>query len=75
MWSIDRYVNLLMGEIPRLLDDENGYGPKGKDFIAHVDIPEDVKSAFNELKKIYGNEVRNANPIYATKENYHSCKY
>ncbi len=69
MWSIDRYVNLLMGEIPRLLDDENGYGPNGKDFIAHVDIPEDVKSALNELKKIYGNEVRNANPLYATKEN------
>lgn len=66
MWHIDRYINLLMGEIPRLSDDENGYGPKGKDFIAHVDIPEDVKSAFNQLKRIYGNEVRIANPLYAT---------
>ena len=26
MWPINRYVNLLMGEIPRLSDDANGYG-------------------------------------------------
>ena len=25
MWDMDRYVNLLMGEIPRLRDDGNGY--------------------------------------------------
>lgn len=25
MWDIERYVTLLMGEIPRLRDDENGY--------------------------------------------------
>lgn len=25
MWDIDRYITLLMGEIPRLRDDENGY--------------------------------------------------
>lgn len=28
MWKMERYINLLMGEIPRLTDDENGYGPK-----------------------------------------------
>ncbi|WP_029319052.1 hypothetical protein [Butyrivibrio sp. AE3004] len=28
MWNLDRYVNLLMGEIPWLQDDINGYGPK-----------------------------------------------
>ena len=65
MWEIDRYLNLLMGEIPRLRDDENGYGPAGKGFIAHVDIPGDVENAFSELKKSYGDQIREANPIYA----------
>ena len=59
-----RYVNLLMGEIPRLSDDKNGYGPKGKNFIAHVDIPMDVKTAFDELSKVYS--AREANPLYAS---------
>ena len=67
MWDIDRYVNLLMGEIPRLKDDENGYGPKGKNFIAHVDIPETVFDAFKQLKAVYGDITREANPEYASK--------
>ena len=67
MWDIDRYVNLLMGEIPRLKDDENGYGPKGKNFIAHVDIPEAVYDAFKQLQAVYGDITREANPEYASK--------
>ena len=67
MWTVDRYVNLLMGEIPRLTDDENGYGPNGKNFIAHVDIPEAVKIAFEELKFVYGDKTREANPLYSSK--------
>ena len=51
MWDIDRYVSLLLGEIPRLTDDVNGYGPNGKNFIIHVDIPQNVQSAFNEVSK------------------------
>ena len=66
MWSINRYVNLLMGEIPRLSDDANGYGPNGKNYIVHVDIPENVKIAFEELKMVFGSETREANPLYAT---------
>ena len=69
MWSINRYVNLLMGEIPRLSDDANGYGPNGKNYIAHVDIPENVKIAFEELKMVFGNATREANPLYATNMN------
>ena len=65
MWDIDRYISLLMGEIPRLSDNENGYGPSGKDFIAHVDIPEGVEIAFHELCKEYAGAVREANPLYA----------
>lgn len=64
MWDMERYVSLLLGEIPRLTDDENGYGPAGKDFIAHVDIPERVKQAFEALREEYA--VREANPLYAS---------
>lgn len=66
MWDINRYIGLLMGEIPRLSDDENGYGPKGKNFIAHVDIPEEVRDAFDELCNEYSELVREANPLYAS---------
>ena len=48
-------------------DDENGYGPKGKNFIAHVDIPETVYDAFEQLQAVYGNITREANPEYASK--------
>ena len=67
MWTIGRYVNLLMGEIPRLRDDENGYGPVGKGYIAHVDIPPSVLAAYEQLKAVFGDETRAANPLYATK--------
>ena len=66
MWDIDRYITLLMGEIPRLTDDENGYGPEGKDYIAHVDVPQNVMEAFEELKQSYGDFVREANPEFAS---------
>ena len=68
MWDVDRYISLLMGEIPRLTDDENGYGPNGKQFIAHVDIPENVKEAFTQLRIHYGRRIREANPAFASEE-------
>lgn len=67
MWDISRYISLLLGEIPRLSDDENGYGPNGKGFIAHVDIPAEVRSAFEELCGEYSELIREANPLYASK--------
>lgn len=67
MWDMERYISLLLGEIPRLTDDENGYGPKGKDFIAHVEISSEVKGAFESLCENYSNLVRRANPLYASK--------
>ena len=60
MWEINRYISLLLGEIPRLSDDEDGYGPLGKDFIAHVDIPDEVKHAFHELCNEYSELIREA---------------
>lgn len=68
MWSINKYVELLMGEIPRLLDNADGYGPNGKGYIAHVDIPDEVQHAFKELKEVNGINIREANPLYASKE-------
>lgn len=67
MWNVKQYVMLLMGEISRLTDDKNGYGPNGKDYIVHVDIPQRVTDAFIYLKKEYGDFVRAANPLYETK--------
>ena len=67
MWDMERYISLLMGEIPRLSDDENGYGPNGKDFVAHVEIPMAVRNAFAELKNEYSELGRKANPLFASK--------
>lgn len=63
MWDMQRYINLLMGEIPRLRDDANGYGPLGKGFIAHVDIPPQVLAAHAALSKQFC--TREANPQFA----------
>ena len=55
-----------MGEIPRLTDNAEGYGPNGKKFICHVDIPENCFGRhLNYLKTVYGEETRAANPLYA----------
>ncbi len=66
MWQMDRFITLLMGEIPRLSDDAQGYGPNGQGFIAHVEIPEDVSKAFEELKEAGISIVRTANPAFAS---------
>ena len=58
MWDMDRYVSLLMGEIPRLTDNADGYGPLGRGYIAHVDVPDDVREAFVWLRDGYGACVR-----------------
>ena len=41
-WTFERYLGLLLGEIARLHDDENGYGPRGKNYLPHIDIPTEV---------------------------------
>lgn len=66
MWELERYVSLLLGEIPRLTDNETGYGPKGRGFIAHVDIPPKVQTAFTELSQAFPRSVREANEKYAS---------
>ncbi len=62
-WTLERYVELVMGEIPRLRDDENGYGPKGKGFIAHVDIPDAVERAYKALDEYFGEGLLKRNGL------------
>lgn len=58
LWQPEHYMSLLLSEIPRLRDDEQGYGPNGRDFIAHVDIPETVTAAWQRLARRYNHLLR-----------------
>jgi uncharacterized SAM-binding protein YcdF (DUF218 family) len=49
LWPIARYISLALGEIPRIRDDAQGYGPQGRDFITHVEIPAAVLQAWGTL--------------------------
>jgi len=53
LWPVGRFEDLVLGEIPRLRDDADGYGPKGRDFIEHVEIPAEVLAAFELLSLKY----------------------
>lgn len=55
LWSVERFLELVMGEIPRLRDDQEGYGPQGRNFIAHVDIPDEVEIAWSRLRQTLPN--------------------
>lgn len=46
LWPVARYISLMLGEIPRIRDDARGYGPRGQDFITHIDIPAEVEAAW-----------------------------
>ncbi|MNE90440.1 hypothetical protein D3C80_1879540 [compost metagenome] len=50
LWPVERYLSLVLGELPRLRDNVDGYGPMGRDFIAHVEIPAEVRSAWQILR-------------------------
>ncbi|KAK6437746.1 hypothetical protein LTR95_006062 [Oleoguttula sp. CCFEE 5521] len=54
LWEKQRFYELLVGEVARLHDDENGYGPKGKGFIGHVDVPKEVLKAADLLRSNLG---------------------
>jgi hypothetical protein len=58
VWSIRRFTDLILGEMCRLKDDEHGYGPRGADFIDHVDIPNDVLDAYHRLAGAHPQSVR-----------------
>jgi hypothetical protein len=54
LWEVKRLCELLVGEVTRLKDDENGYGPEGKGFIGHVDVPAEVEAAANRVRETLG---------------------
>ncbi|KAM0349643.1 hypothetical protein ACHAPU_003470 [Fusarium lateritium] len=58
LWSMERFTSLLVGEIPRMRDDENGYGPRGKGSIVHIDIPRKVEKAWETLCDLLGQKGR-----------------
>lgn len=61
LWDMERFIDLMMGEIPRMRDDENGYGPNGKGSIAHVDIWDEVEEAWGILREMLGDGKRTTN--------------
>lgn len=60
MWPMKRSLELVMGEIPRMRDDSNGYGPRGKGIIPHVDIPAEVEQAYSRLCDVIPNRRYNS---------------
>ena len=63
LWSRERFLDLLLGEIPRLKDDGNGYGPRGRGFIPHVDVPQEILETYDRVRGIIGNRTRSNNLI------------
>lgn len=57
-WQPDYFLSLVIGEIRRLNDDSFGYGPKGANFIPHVDVPETVLASYQRCKKKLIDDVR-----------------
>ena len=60
IWSRHRFTSLILGEIRRLRDDAQGYGPHGRNFIDHVDIPEPVEAAYERVAAAHPELVRPA---------------
>lgn len=48
-WTMERLLALILGEIRRLRDDQDGYGPKGRNFLPHVEIPEPVIESYERV--------------------------
>jgi hypothetical protein len=59
-WPPGRWAELVVGEVPRLRDDPAGYGPRGRGFIAHVDVPAEVEAAHAALRRAHPEWVRPA---------------
>ena len=42
---------MILGEVKRLRDDADGYGPRGAGFIGHVAIPAGIEDAWRRLAR------------------------
>lgn len=50
-WTTDYFLSLVLGEVRRLQDNEQGYGPKGANFIPHIDVPEIVIASYQRCQR------------------------
>jgi uncharacterized SAM-binding protein YcdF (DUF218 family) len=57
-WSKQRYISLVLGELRRLHDTPEGYGPCGRNYIDHIDIPHDVLLAYRNVAEAFPELVR-----------------
>ncbi|QNE21467.1 YdcF family protein [Kribbella qitaiheensis] len=57
-WSGRRFVSLVLGEIRRLHDTPEGYGPRGANHIGHVDVPPHVLLAYRNVAAEHPELVR-----------------
>ncbi len=64
MWPIERFMDLLSGEVPRLRNDKGGYGPEGEGYLAVVRVPPEIEEAQSLLEAYIGGH-RKANHLYA----------
>ena len=65
IWPIATYLEFLAGEVARLTDDEHGYGPRGSDFVVHVDVPPAIAQAAELLRAALStNACAPDEPIY-----------
>lgn len=49
LWTWPRFASLMLGEIPRLRNGPQGYGPLGKGFIVAVEIPAQIEEAYARI--------------------------
>ncbi|HUI51904.1 MAG TPA: YdcF family protein [Terriglobales bacterium] len=56
LWSKQRFLSIVLGEIKRLRNDENGYGPRGRNFLPAVEIPADVLASYTRLLQWVGSD-------------------
>lgn len=57
VWDKQRFLSLLMGELQRVYDDQNGYGPCGKNYMNHVDMPKEIYNAWQRVKQYLQGKV------------------
>ncbi|RBP63346.1 DUF218 domain-containing protein [Alkalibaculum bacchi] len=55
-WRKEYFFSLLFNEISKLHDTKDGYGPKGKNFIEHVDIPSNILYNYRQIKEMYNDK-------------------
>jgi uncharacterized SAM-binding protein YcdF (DUF218 family) len=53
-WTMERFLGLILGEIRRLYDNEEGYGPRGRNFLPHVEIPAPVYESYLRVSERCG---------------------